>query len=109
MTRWIPILLLACSAAAHAAPGNGAYEDMDVLLNEKGLMARLGQQVQQARDTVSERPGIPPPRAAPAFLSSRFRSPPRLPHPSRQSNLLGYFAREFLNARCGEGGEKVTQ
>ena len=27
---------------------------MDVLLNEKGLMARLGQQVQQARDTVSE-------------------------------------------------------
>jgi cell wall-associated NlpC family hydrolase len=54
MTRWIPVLLLACSAAAHAAPGNAAYEDMDLLLNEKGLMARLGQQVQQARDTVSE-------------------------------------------------------
>ena len=54
MTRWTPILLLACSAAAHAVPGNAAYEDMDVLLNDKGLMARLGQQVQQARDTVSE-------------------------------------------------------
>ncbi len=27
---------------------------MDTLLNDKGLMARLGQQVQQARDTVSE-------------------------------------------------------
>jgi cell wall-associated NlpC family hydrolase len=54
MTRWIPILLLTCSAAAHAVPGNAAYEDMDVLLNDKGLMARLGQQVQQARDTVSE-------------------------------------------------------
>lgn len=54
MTRWIPVLLLTCSAAAHAAPGNAAYEDMDGLLNDKGLMARLGQQVQQARDTVSE-------------------------------------------------------
>lgn len=39
---------------AHAAPGTSGYEDMDTLLNEKGLMARLGHQVQQARDTVSE-------------------------------------------------------
>ena len=39
---------------AHAAPGSPGYEDMDTLLNDKGLMARLGQQVQQARDTVSE-------------------------------------------------------
>lgn len=38
---------------AHAAPGTG-YEDMDTLLNDKGLMARIGQQVQHARDTVSE-------------------------------------------------------
>ena len=53
MTRWIPILLLSCSAVAHAAPGNG-YEDMDTLLNDKGIMARIGQQVQHARDTVSE-------------------------------------------------------
>jgi len=52
MVRWIPILLLSCSAVAHAAPGG--YEDMDTLLNDKGLMARLGQQVQHARDTVSE-------------------------------------------------------
>ncbi|MBW0168984.1 MAG: C40 family peptidase [Hydrogenophaga sp.] len=54
MTRWLPALLLSCSALVHAAPGNGAYEDMDTLLNDKGLMARIGQQVQHARDTVSE-------------------------------------------------------
>ncbi|QHE85801.1 C40 family peptidase [Hydrogenophaga sp. BPS33] len=54
MSRWAPLLLLSFSVMAHAAPGNSAYEDMDNLLNEKGLMARLGHQVQQARDTVSE-------------------------------------------------------
>ncbi len=54
MKRWAPLLLLSCSALAYAAPGNSGYEDMDTLLNDKGLMARLGQQVQQARDTVSE-------------------------------------------------------
>lgn len=54
MTRWGPILLLSFAAVAHAAPGSNGYEDMDTLLNDKGLMARLGQQVQHARDTVSE-------------------------------------------------------
>ena len=54
MTRWLPVLLLTCSALVHAAPGNAPYEDMDTLLNDKGLMARIGQQVQHARDTVSE-------------------------------------------------------
>ncbi|WP_066271471.1 C40 family peptidase [Hydrogenophaga palleronii] len=55
MTRWAPILLLSCSAVvAHAAPGNTGYEDMDKLLNDKGLMSRIGQQVQHARDTMSD-------------------------------------------------------
>lgn len=54
MTRWIPVLLLTCSAVAHATPGNAAYEDMDSLLNDKGLMTRLGEQVQQARASVSD-------------------------------------------------------
>jgi cell wall-associated NlpC family hydrolase len=54
MSRWLPILLLCGSAVAHATPGNAGYEDMDTLLNDKGLMARIGQQVQHARDTVSE-------------------------------------------------------
>lgn len=54
MSRWLPILLLCGSAVANATPGNAGYEDMDTLLNDKGLMARIGQQVQHARDTVSE-------------------------------------------------------
>lgn len=54
MLRWLPILLLCGSAVAQAAPGNTGYEDMDSLLNDKGLMARIGQQVQHARETVSD-------------------------------------------------------
>ena len=54
MTRWLPALLIACSATAHAAPGSSSYEDMDSLLADKGLMSRLGEQVQQARATVGE-------------------------------------------------------
>jgi cell wall-associated NlpC family hydrolase len=55
MSRWLPILLLCGSAVAHAAPGTtNGYEDMDSLLNDKGLMARIGQQVQHARETVSD-------------------------------------------------------
>jgi cell wall-associated NlpC family hydrolase len=40
-------------AAAHAAPG-GHWEDMDSLLAEKGLMSRLGEQVQQAGASASD-------------------------------------------------------
>ena len=53
MTRWLPTLLLGCSALAHATPGSN-YEDMDALLADKGLMSRLGEQVQQARTSVGE-------------------------------------------------------
>lgn len=54
MRRILPVLMLSLAAAAHAAPPDSAYEDMDALLAEKGLMSRLGSQFQQARDTVGE-------------------------------------------------------
>jgi cell wall-associated NlpC family hydrolase len=54
MTRCIPALLLVLSAAVHAAPAQETYGDMDALLVEKGLMTRLGDQLQQARISVSD-------------------------------------------------------
>ncbi len=53
MKRCLSVLLLAGAVAAHAAPGN-SWEDMDSLLNDKGLMTRLGEQVQQAGATASD-------------------------------------------------------
>lgn len=55
MKIWILAFLLSCSVAAHAVPGDAAFEDMDALLVEKGLMSRLGTQFQQARESVGER------------------------------------------------------
>jgi len=55
MKRWLPVLLLSCSAVSHASPAHVAFEDMDSLLAEKGLMSRLGNQIQQARESVGER------------------------------------------------------
>ncbi len=53
MLRWLPsFLLLTCSVIAHAAPGNA--RDLDGFLAEKGLVSRMGEQIQHARDTVSE-------------------------------------------------------
>lgn len=54
MRRILPVFMLSLAAAVHAAPPDNAYEDMDALLAEKGLMSRLGSQFQQARDTVGE-------------------------------------------------------
>jgi cell wall-associated NlpC family hydrolase len=48
MRRWLPLLLIGCSAVAHAAPPSGSWEDMDTLLADKGFISRLGEQVQQA-------------------------------------------------------------
>lgn len=55
MKRWLPALLLCCSAVSHASPAHVAFEDMDSLLAEKGLMSRMGNQIQQARESVGER------------------------------------------------------
>ena len=54
MRQTITILLLSLSAAVHAAPPDAAFEDMDALLAEKGLMARLGNQLQSARHSVGD-------------------------------------------------------
>lgn len=54
MRRTIPVILLSLSAAAHAAPPDTAFENMDALLAEKGLIARLGDQLQTARDSMGD-------------------------------------------------------
>lgn len=54
MRCFLPVLLLSLSAAVHAAPPEAAFEDMDALLVEKGLMARLGDQLQNARLSVGD-------------------------------------------------------
>lgn len=48
-------LLLSCAAAAHAAPSGAGHDDINALLIEKGLISRLGGQIQQARDSVGEK------------------------------------------------------
>jgi cell wall-associated NlpC family hydrolase len=51
----LPVLLLSLCATAQANPNTPAFEDMDALLANKGLIDRLGTQLQQARDSVSVR------------------------------------------------------
>ncbi|GLS12915.1 MULTISPECIES: C40 family peptidase [Hydrogenophaga] len=55
MKRWPALLLLTAALGAHAAPQEGAYQDMDQLLSDRGLITRLGDQFQQARDAMGER------------------------------------------------------
>jgi hypothetical protein len=55
MIRWIPVLLLSCALAAQAAPTAPPIDDMDALLEEKGFMSRIGEQLQLTRDSVSLR------------------------------------------------------
>ncbi len=52
MKQWILTILVALSASAHAAPGQTPFDDMDALLAEKGLVQRLGSQIQQAGNVV---------------------------------------------------------
>lgn len=55
MKSWIFVLLWSFSGALHAAPADPAMDDMGALLAEKGLISRLGDHIQQARESVSER------------------------------------------------------
>ncbi len=55
MKRLIPVIVLSCAATVYAQPSETAYQDMDALLTEKGLMTRLGEQIQQAREAVGEK------------------------------------------------------
>lgn len=50
----VSALCAALPASAQPGGNNGGYQDMDSLLAEKGLIDRLGAQVQQARASMSE-------------------------------------------------------
>jgi cell wall-associated NlpC family hydrolase len=52
MKRWFVVLFLSASLAAQAAPGESTYEDLDALLVDKGLVARLGAQIGRAKESV---------------------------------------------------------
>jgi cell wall-associated NlpC family hydrolase len=49
------VVSLMVSAAAQASPSQPAFEDMDTLLANKGLIDRIGVQLQQARESVGDR------------------------------------------------------
>jgi cell wall-associated NlpC family hydrolase len=51
----IVLSLAAASVLAHAAPTEGSEDDMAVLLEERGVIARLGSQIRQARNDVGGR------------------------------------------------------
>lgn len=52
MKRWTALLLLSASLVAHAAPGEPGYDNLEALLVEKGLVARLGDRLSRARESV---------------------------------------------------------
>jgi len=54
MKRWLSLLLLSLSVSAHAVPGQASFDDMDALLAEKGLVQRLGIQIQGAGTVVGD-------------------------------------------------------
>ena len=50
MRRILPVLMLSLAAAAHAAPPEATFEDMDALLADKGLLTRLENVSHQVAD-----------------------------------------------------------
>jgi cell wall-associated NlpC family hydrolase len=54
MKRWAAPILLSLSLSALAAPGQPAYDSMDALLADKGLVQRLGSQIQRAGGAVGD-------------------------------------------------------
>ncbi len=55
MTRWIFIFSLSICAVAQAAPSDSGDDDLARMLLEKGLMGRFGGQIEQVRQSVSEK------------------------------------------------------
>jgi cell wall-associated NlpC family hydrolase len=55
MKNWIVVFLLSCSVASYAAPADPTLDEIGTLLAQKGLISRLGDNIQQARESVSER------------------------------------------------------
>lgn len=54
MKRYTTLVLLSLSMSAHAAPDQTSFDDMDALLANKGLVQRLGVQIQQASNVVGD-------------------------------------------------------
>lgn len=54
MKRLIPAIWLGFSLAAQATPNTPVFENMDALLVEKGVVTRLGEQLQGARDRLDQ-------------------------------------------------------
>ncbi len=52
MKTWLPLIVLSLSVSVHAAPGQAPVDDMDAFLAERGLVRRLGSQIQQAGNVV---------------------------------------------------------
>lgn len=52
MKYWVTALVLSSCLVAHATPSEPAFDDLDALLVNKGLMTRLGEQLHQARESV---------------------------------------------------------
>jgi cell wall-associated NlpC family hydrolase len=52
MKKWLPLIFLSLTVSAHSAQGQASFDDMDALLAEKGLVQRLGSQIQQAGNVV---------------------------------------------------------
>jgi cell wall-associated NlpC family hydrolase len=52
MKQWIAVILLSASLVAQAAPGESTYDDLDALLLDKGLVARLGAHIGRAKESV---------------------------------------------------------
>lgn len=55
MKAQFAIFVLSCAAVAQAAPPEGDYQNIDALLADKGLMSRMGGQIQLAKDNVGEK------------------------------------------------------
>jgi len=53
--RLLVLAALLSTSLVHATPGNDAGDDMDQLLVNKGLMTKLGDQIGQVRQTVSDK------------------------------------------------------
>ena len=54
MSKWLPVLILACASAAHAVPGAPAEDDMGKFMADKGLLQKLEQVRHNVQDRASD-------------------------------------------------------
>ena len=55
MLRWICSFCLAVCASAHAVPAPSVDDDMERMLSDKGLISRIGGQIEHVRYSVGEK------------------------------------------------------